>query len=175
MTGLPGRLMALDYGRRRIGIAVTDPTRTIAAPHGVLERPDRRAAATALPGRLISLIAEMAPAAIVVGIPLGMDGRVGAMAKEARAFGKAVGRVTGTRIVEWDERLTTARAKREIPAMNLPKSRRRDKGRADALAATFILEGHLRAGGRHGRVDGRHGRPADWHGPAADSESGGRG
>ena len=139
------RLMALDYGRRRIGVAVTDPTRTIAAPRGVVERPNRRAPATAVPGALTDLVAELEPAAIVVGIPFSMDGTAGEMAEEVRAFARALEEATGVRIVEWDERLSTARAEREILGMDLPRGRRQQKGRTDEMAASLMLSAYLRS------------------------------
>ena len=140
-----GRLMALDYGRRRIGVAVTDPTRTIAAPHGVVERSNRRAPGAAIPGGLTELVAEMDPSAILVGIPFSMDGTAGEMAEEARAFARALEEATGVRTIEWDERLSTARAEREILSMDPPRGRRRRKGRTDEMAAALMLAAYLRS------------------------------
>ena len=140
-----GRLMALDYGRRRIGVAVTDPTRTIAAPHGVVERAKRRAPGSALPTGLTRLVAELEPAAILVGIPFSMDGTVGEMAAEARTFARSLEAATGVRTIEWDERLSTARAAREILSMNPPRGRRRPKGWTDAMAASLMLSAYLRS------------------------------
>ncbi len=140
-----GRLMALDYGRRRIGVAVTDPTRTIAAPGGVVERPGRRTRAADVPGDLVRLVAELDPAAILVGIPYSMDGTAGEMAAEVRVFAGALEDATGVRIIEWDERLSTARAEREILDMDLPRGRRREKGRTDEMAAALMLSAYLRS------------------------------
>ena len=140
-----GRLMALDYGRRRIGVAATDPTRTIAAPRGVVERPNRRAPGTAIPGALAALVAELDPAAILVGIPFSMDGTAGEMAEEARAFARALEEATGVQTIEWDERLSTARAEREILSMDLPRGRRRRKGGTDEMAAALMLSAYLRS------------------------------
>ncbi|WP_420633656.1 Holliday junction resolvase RuvX [Candidatus Palauibacter sp.] len=139
--------MALDYGRRRIGVAVTDPTRTIATPRGVIERPKRGAPAAALPRTLTALVAEIGPAAILIGIPFAMDGTAGTMAEEVRAFARALGEATGVRTIEWDERLSTARAEREILAMNLPQAKRRQKGRTDEMAAALMLSAYLRGVG----------------------------
>lgn len=141
----PGRLMALDYGRRRIGVAVTDPTRTIAAPHGVVERSNRRAPAGAVPAALAELVAELDPAAILVGIPFSMDGTAGEMAEEARTFAQALEEATGVQTIEWDERLSTARAEREILSMDLPRGQRRRKGRTDEMAAALMLSAYLRS------------------------------
>ena len=136
--------MALDYGRRRIGVAVTDPTRTIATPRGVIERPKKGAPGSALPRELVALVTEVEPEAVLVGIPFSMDGTAGAMAEEARAFAQALREVTGVRTIEWDERLSTARAEREIATMELPRGKRGRKGRADELAASLMLSAYLR-------------------------------
>lgn len=142
--------MALDYGRRRIGVAVSDPTGTIASPRGVIERPltKRPEELTAPPPELIDLMRALRPSVVVVGIPLGMDGSAGEMAAEARAFATRLREATGVRIAEWDERLTTARAEREIQALGLRRSKRREKGRSDEMAATLMLTDYLRFSSR---------------------------
>ena len=73
-----------------------------------------------------------------------MDGTAGEMAEEVRAFATALAAEGGVRIEEWDERLTTARAEREIRALGLRRSRRMQKGRADEMAATLMLTDYLR-------------------------------
>ena len=98
-----------------------------------------------VPDSLVQLIHELRPSIIVVGIPLQLDGDEGEMAREARAFATALGSRTGLPVVEWDERLSTVRAEREIRAMGLPRSRRREKGIADKVAAALILDGYLRS------------------------------
>ena len=132
----------MDYGRRRIGVAVTDPTQTISSPHTVIEQ---ERGPRLVPEALIQLIEELRPCAIVVGIPFQLDGMEGEMAREARAFAAALQARTGVPIVEWDERLSTVRAEREIRALDLPLKRRREKGIADRMAAALILEAYLRS------------------------------
>ncbi len=88
---------------------------------------------------------EVEPAAILVGIPFAMDGTAGAMAEEARTFARALREATGVRTIEWDERLSTARAEREILAMQLPRAKREQKGRADEVAASLMLSAYLRS------------------------------
>ena len=134
--------MALDYGRRRIGVAISDPTATIASPRGVIERPDK---SKTPPEALFELIRNVRPVRVVVGIPFQMDGSAGAMADEVRAFAAALADATGVEVVEWDERLSTARAEREIQSLGLRKSRREQKGRADEMAATLMLTDYLRS------------------------------
>lgn len=138
--------MALDYGRRRIGVAVSDPTRTIATPRGVIERPVRKTSSPAEPpATLVELVREIRPCIVVVGIPLSMDGTEGEMAREARAFASRLEEATGVPTTGWDERLTTARARREIQALGLRRSQRREKGRFDEMAATLMLTEYLRS------------------------------
>lgn len=134
--------MGLDYGRRRIGVAVSDPTRTIASPHTVIDRARKGAGA---PDELIRLLEELRPSTVVVGIPFQLDGSEGEMAREARAFAAAVRSRIDVPVVEWDERLSTVRAEREIRAMDLPRKHRRAKGIADKVAAALILDGYLRS------------------------------
>ena len=135
--------MALDYGRRRIGVAISDPTRTIATPGGVIERP-HNAKPKKVPRRLLEMVRESDTSTILVGIPFSMDGLAGPMAKEVRAFAAAVKKATGIPTVEWDERLTTAQAEREIQAMGLSRGKRREKGRTDEMAAMLMLSAYLR-------------------------------
>lgn len=132
--------MALDYGRRRIGVAVSDPTRTIASPRGVVpnaDPPDRP------PPALLELLERLQPSEVVVGIPLQMDGTEGEMAREARRFGRRVAERTGLPVIEWDERLSTAAAERELRATTSRRRRRERKGLADAIAASMLLRGYL--------------------------------
>jgi putative Holliday junction resolvase len=134
--------VGLDYGRRRIGVAVSDPTRTIASPHAVIDRPPGGGEA---PDALVRLIDGLRPSTVVVGIPFQLDGDEGEMAREARAFATALRSRIDMPVVEWDERLSTVRAEREIRAMELPRKRRREKGIADKVAAALILDGYLRS------------------------------
>jgi putative Holliday junction resolvase len=95
------------------------------------------------PQALLALIDELDPALVVVGIPLQMDGSEGEMAREARAFAQAVARESGRPVTEWDERLTTSHAEREIRSFDLPASRKREKGLSDRIAAALLLRGYL--------------------------------
>lgn len=97
-----------------------------------------------MPKRLIELVLELAPAAIVVGIPIHMDGSEGEMAVEARAFGRQLGDATGVPIVEWDERLTSARARRDL-AESGRKSKRVRAGEEDMVAAAHLLRSYMDA------------------------------
>ncbi|MGH7541013.1 MAG: Holliday junction resolvase RuvX [Gemmatimonadota bacterium] len=169
-----GRLIGLDYGRRRIGVAVTDPGRTIASPHAVIvrERGQKK-----LPAELLELLESLRPSAVVVGIPVSMDGTEGEMAREAREFASQITAETGLRTLGWDERLSTARAERELRAMSLPRRREREKGRSDMLAAALMLGTFLRSGRFEeaaGDVDEASGRTVDEASGRADDEANGR-
>ncbi len=132
--------MALDYGRRRIGVAVSDPTATIASPHSAV---DRRGDPDVLPDALLDLLERLAPATVVVGVPRHMDGSEGEMVEEVRAFADSLREATGLRVEEWDERLTTAAAERALVEGGAPRSKRRERGRIDAMAATMLLRSYL--------------------------------
>lgn len=126
-------------------MALSDPTRTIASPHGVIPNADPP---TRPPRALLDLLASIEPAEIVVGIPLRMDGTEGEMAREARAFGREVAERTGIPVVEWDERLSTAAAERQLLETASRRRRREEKGLSDMIAASILLRGYLqRAGG----------------------------
>ena len=99
--------MALDYGRRRIGVAATDPSRTIASPHVAIKNADPPAEP---PQGLLNLLRDLAPAVVVVGIPVNMDGTSGEMASEARLFASRLAALSGLEVVERDERLTSYEA-----------------------------------------------------------------
>lgn len=128
--------MALDYGRRRIGVAATDPLRTICSPHSIVANGDPP---TEPPADLLALLEDLEPALVLVGIPVNMDGSEGEMAAECRRFGLRLASLTGVRIVEQDERLTSYAADELLQEMELPQRRRKEKGIRDMLAAMLLL------------------------------------
>jgi putative Holliday junction resolvase len=132
--------VALDYGRSRIGVAVSDPTRTIASPHSTVPNADEP---TEPPAALLRLLEELEATTVVLGIPLQMDGSAGEMAREVREFGRRLGEATGLPIVEWDERLTSAGAERTLRESGASRRKRRDKGSVDRLAAAMLLRAYL--------------------------------
>ncbi|MGH7667750.1 MAG: Holliday junction resolvase RuvX [Candidatus Dormibacteria bacterium] len=141
---LPGRILALDPGRARVGVAVSDETRTIAQPHStVRRRADRRDLA-----EIVRLVRELAVTEIVVGLPLRMDGSEGDSAGEARSFGELVAAATGVAVTYLDERLTTRQAERHLIAAGQTRAQRRRVG--DQVAATLILQQRLALAARRG-------------------------
>ena len=133
--------MAVDYGRRRIGIAASDPLRVVSKPRCVVEAgrpPDRPTP------ELLALVGELEPTTIVVGIPVNMDGTEDEMAREARAFSQRLAAESGVPVVERDERLSTVEAERTIQQLGLPKKKREQRGLRDMLAAAILLEDYLK-------------------------------
>jgi putative Holliday junction resolvase len=134
------RTMALDYGERRIGVALSDPTGTIASPLTTLQRrPGKRPPWPEI-GRLVS-VHEVSAA--VVGLPLDLSGDETDWTREVRAFGADLARRTGLPVHWVDERLTSVAAERAVRGMGLRKRERESKERIDAAAAALILAAWL--------------------------------
>jgi putative Holliday junction resolvase len=132
------RILALDYGRRRIGVAVTDPSGSVAQP---LETLDVRGPRAALP-RIAELTRTYEASRIVVGLPIHMDGREGPEAEAARAFGASVEAATNVPVEFLDERWTTVEADRLLSTAGVRERNRR--GRRDRIAAAILLQTWLR-------------------------------
>lgn len=139
-----GRILGIDYGERRIGLALSDPTATIAQPLPTLQR--RRGKRPPL-ADIVRLAAEHDVAAIVVGLPLTAGGNEDDWTREVRAFGRKVGKRSGRPVHFVDERMTSARAERVIRTrLGLPRGERERKDRVDAMAAQLILQAFLDRG-----------------------------
>lgn len=136
-----GRVMAIDYGEKRIGLAISDPTRTIASPAGFIER---RAGKRPPIAALERKARELEASALVMGLPLDSDGEETARSIEARAVVEELARRTGLPARMVDERFTTSAALRAVREMG--GSTRGRKGDVDALAATMLLQHALRVG-----------------------------
>ena len=122
------KVMALDYGSARTGVAVSDPTGTVARPLGVV----KGAASDAGLAQLARLVREEAPERVVIGLPLTLRGTRGEQAAETERFAEALQRVLDVPVELFDERFTTDLA--EQTAGTAPK---------DALAAAHLLSGWL--------------------------------
>ncbi|MCC6316110.1 MAG: Holliday junction resolvase RuvX [Gemmatimonadaceae bacterium] len=132
-------MLAIDYGERRIGLAISDPTRTIASPAGfIVRRPGKRPPVAELMRRA----AELEAGAFVIGLPLDGDGNDTPRATEVRRIGEEIVRRTGCPVRLVDERYTTAAALRAV--RDLGGSAEGRKGDVDALAATILLQHALR-------------------------------
>jgi putative Holliday junction resolvase len=131
------RILALDVGEKRIGLAVSDPLGLTAQGLGVLER---RGPAADL-ARLVEVAREYRVQEIVVGLPRHMDGRPGKQVPQILELAGALGEALGAKVTPWDERLTTREAERVLIEADL--SRRRRRRVVDQLAAVLILQGYL--------------------------------
>ncbi|HEU68953.1 MAG TPA: Holliday junction resolvase RuvX [Candidatus Acetothermia bacterium] len=131
------RVLGLDIGDRRVGIAVSDETGTIAGPHGVYTRRSLPEDAAHLAGLAQKLKAE----AIVVGLPLNMDGTEGEQARRTRGLAQAVAEEARLPVHYVDERLTSAEANRAMIEGGLSRRARREQ--SDALSAVLILQAWL--------------------------------
>src|SRR5215207_9900912 len=129
------RLLAIDYGERRIGLAVSDPTGIIASPAGfILRRPGKRPPIVEIIRRATEIGAE----GFVVGLPIDENGDETPRSTEVRKVAEELGKRTGLPVRLVDERYTTAAALRAIREMG--GSTRGRKGDVDALAATMLLQ-----------------------------------
>ncbi len=143
-----GRVLALDWGTKRFGVALSDPTRLIAQPLTTLTR---RAGQRPPVRESLDLIARHDVTLVVVGLPLTPDGEEGEAAAEARSLGEAVARRSGVRVTWWDERLSTAAALRAARTAGI---RDRDsRERIDQMAAVAILQHFLDAGRAGAQTD----------------------
>lgn len=133
-----GRLIALDWGERRIGLALSDETQILASPLDTLvRRPGKR---FPMP-RFLELVARHQPVGVVVGLPLAPEGGETAASAAARDLAGAVHRRTSLPVALEDERMTTARALGAVREQGGSARGRRED--VDALAAAVLLQGFL--------------------------------
>jgi putative Holliday junction resolvase len=128
---------ALDLGKRRIGVAVTDAASMGAHPVGVVER---RSIARDLEA-IAAMLRDREVTTVVVGLPLNMDGSEGPAARTSRAFAKKAAAVLRVKVEMFDERLTSFEAEERLKGMPIRKGAR--KPAIDAIAAAVILEGWM--------------------------------
>lgn len=133
---MSGRVLALDHGTSRVGVAISDPLRITASPLEVVD------AAVALQ-RIQEIVSEYRPEIVVVGLPVSLDGAENAAAMAARRFGEAVGEATGLPVEFVDERFTSHTAEKALLEGGLTRRDRRRK--IDKVAAAVILRSYLDA------------------------------
>ena len=133
----PGRIAGIDFGTVRIGIALSDPERTIASP---VESYTRRGP-TEDARRMQRLVAEERVVLFVVGLPVHLDGRESQKSIEAREFGRWLSETTGVPVEFFDERFSSVEAEHLLQGAELTKKRR--KKRIDMLAAQIMLSAYL--------------------------------
>lgn len=135
------RVLGIDYGERRIGLALSDPTGTIATPLPTLRK--RRGKRPPY-GQIEEIAEDNDVRALVVGLPLSPGGNETEWTEKVRAVGDELGRRLDLPVHYVDERMTSARAERTVRRrMGLPKEERERKERVDAAAAVLILQGWL--------------------------------
>ena len=128
------RVLALDLGARRIGLAISDPEGDFAFPMQAIESVGRKRDVEAIR----KLAGEREVGCVVVGLPLHMDGRAGPEAEAARRFAKELARATGLAVETLDERWTTVEAERALREAGW-RGRRRPRGEVDSAAAAILL------------------------------------
>ena len=136
------RILGIDYGERRVGLALSDPLGMIASPLPTLTRRKGKRPPVAPVARLVE---ENEVAEIVVGLPLDLAGEENDWTREVREFGDALAERAGVPVAYRDERMTSVRAERAVRSLGLPRGRREEKDRIDAAAAVLILQAYLDA------------------------------
>ncbi len=139
----PGRrVLGLDLGTKTVGLALSDPTRLIASPKEVLKRSKFAVDAD----RLAAICAENDVGALVLGLPINMNGSEGPRCQSTRQFAKNLSARLPLPILLWDERLSTAAVTRTLLEADMSRKRRAEV--VDKMAAAYILQGVLDALGR---------------------------
>ncbi len=134
------RILALDHGTKRIGVAVSDETKTIAQP---LEYISAEPFAEFLE-RLKQILAEKEVDCILIGMPRNMDGSYGPAAQKVESFVAVLKSALAIPIKAWDERLTSTMANRVLLQGNVRRDKRKQK--VDAMAAAILLQSYLDMG-----------------------------
>jgi putative Holliday junction resolvase len=141
------RLLGLDVGTKTVGMALSDVTRTVATPYDTI----RRTKFTADAKTIRQVVETNRIGALVIGLPLNLDGSEGPRAQSTRAFARNLAAHIQVPIAFWDERLSTAAVERHL--IEADASRKRRAQVIDRMAAAYILQGAL---DRLSRLIGRH-------------------
>ncbi len=131
------RLLGLDVGTKTVGMALSDVTRSIATPYDTIRRTKFTADAKAIR----DVVARNAVGALVIGLPLHLDGSEGRRAQSTRAFARNLAAHVEVPMVFWDERLSTAAVERHLIEADASRKRRAEV--IDRMAAAYILQGAL--------------------------------
>ena len=131
------RLMGLDLGTKTIGIALSDLDRGIASPLKIIQRKKFTLDAA----EILATATEFGVAALVIGLPLNMDGSEGPRVQSTRAFIRSLSPLTDLPCILWDERLSTVAAERQLIAQDMSRAKR--KAVIDSNAAAYFLQGTL--------------------------------
>lgn len=137
--GFPGRVIALDLGARRIGVAVCDPEGLLASPYMTIERSTPEQVDAAVAG----VVEEVDASRVVVGLPLALSGARGEAAVAAEAEAERLRKALAVPVETVDERLTTVSASQRLRSSGVNARKQRRGGRIDQEAAVVILESWL--------------------------------
>lgn len=129
------RILGIDYGRKRVGLALSDPLGYSAQPFGYLPK-DKK-----IFDQIRNVIKEKTVSEIVVGHPRSLSGHEGEMAKEVEAFAKELEEKVGKPVHLWDERFTTSEAENLLVSADVRRSKRKEV--RDTIAASLILQGFM--------------------------------
>ncbi len=135
------RVMGLDIGTKRIGVAMSDERAVTSTPLKVLKKTAERE----LFGELRKLVEEYSVGTVVVGMPLNMDGSMGPKAKAVELFIERLGTALQIPVKAWDERLSTVAVTKVLIEADVSRTKRKQV--VDKLAATYILQGYLTGNG----------------------------
>jgi len=136
------RILAIDYGKKRSGFALSDPTGHFAQPLSVVEAPDTKS----LIQEVLELVHKWNVTKVVVGLPLSLDGSEGKAARETLQLVRCLREKLSLPVETWDERLSTLRAESALRESSLSRAKRKRK--VDKVAAQMILQGYLDRAGR---------------------------
>jgi putative holliday junction resolvase len=134
------RVLGIDFGERRIGLALSDPTGTLASPLPTLKR---RVGKRPPLAALLELMQEREVEMVVMGLPLTLQGEDSDWTQTVRDVGDALSRRAGVPVHFLDERFTSVAAERRVRTSGLPRRKRESKERVDAEAAVLILQSWL--------------------------------
>ena len=137
MIAYPGKILSIDFGTKRIGIAASDPTRLIAQGVATFENNQ------AFIGKLLSLLTSEEAVLIVVGMPYGRDGEKGKKALEVEEFIKMLKQHTAIPIETCDESYSSVNAQRAFIDIGMKKKKRQQKARVYEMAARLMLQEYL--------------------------------
>jgi putative Holliday junction resolvase len=140
----PGRLLGVDYGTKRVGLSLSDPLGVIARGAGTLENDG------SIPDRIAEIVLNENVRLIVVGMPYAPDGGLGEKGREVVGFIEELRLRTPVPVTTWDESFTSVDAQGALRAAGMRKSRRKEKGRTDEMAARLLLQEYMDCTGTGG-------------------------
>lgn len=131
------RVMSIDYGKKRIGIALSDEMQIIASQSFVIQNSENAIA------EILLQVKNNNVSKVVIGLPLTLKSKSSQMTEQVTEFAKKITEQSIIDVVFWDERLTSKMAIGAIQQLGLKKKKRQEKSKIDELAATFILQSYL--------------------------------